>query len=253
MRKIKSIEFGLATRYLLFTIMLCALCINVKAQKLGFIGGPSMSYGIVSTSDKAASFTMIPGGGMHVGMLFEMDVTNRWGFDAAVMYELRTMRWDISYVNDSTSTNISNRFKRQLGYLNVPFHFYVNFPVQNKYVFSLFGGPVFACGLHGEDWAWQKYTENVPEGVHKPITYEKENMFGDKGRIVRCEIAAELGLAFKWKGVQGRLSYQHGFNNDNFTKDTKKYLFTLPLKNAKPYFTQGTVKLSVAYVFDLRK
>ena len=59
MRKIKSIEFGLATRYLLFTIMLCALCINVKAQKLGFIGGPSMSYGIVSTSDKAASFTMI--------------------------------------------------------------------------------------------------------------------------------------------------------------------------------------------------
>ena len=183
-----------------------------------------MSYGIVSTSDKAASFTMIPGGGMHVGMLFEMDVTNRWGFDAAVMYELRTMRWDISYVNDSTSTNISNRFKRQLGYLNVPFHFYVNFPVQNKYVFSLFGGPVFACGLHGEDWAWQKYTENVPEGVHKPITYEKENMFGDKGRIVRCEIAAELGLAFKWKGVQGRLSYQHGFNNDNFTKDTKKYL-----------------------------
>jgi hypothetical protein len=41
----------------------------------------------------------------------------------------------------------------------------------------LFGGPVFACGLHGEDWAWEKSTLGVPEGVHKPITYEKKNMF----------------------------------------------------------------------------
>ena len=250
MRKNKSIVFGLASRVsCLVAIMLCALCIDVNAQKLGFIGGPSMSYGIVTQVDKSASFTMIPGGGLHLGMLFEMDVTNRWGFDAAVMYEMRTMRWDIGYNNDSTSTHISNRLKRQLGYLNVPFHFYVNFPVQNQYVVSLFGGPVFACGLHGEDWGWQKYTENVPEGVHKPVTHEKEKMFGKEGRLVRCEVAAELGLAVKWKGLQGRLSYQHGFNNDNFNK----YTFTLPVSGMKPYFTQGTVKLSVAYVFDLRK
>lgn len=246
MRKIKSILFGIVTRYsLLVIIMLCALCTELKAQKLGFIGGPSMSYGTITMLDKSASVTMIPGGGLHVGMLFEMDVTNRWGFDAAVMYELRTMRWGVGYNNDS----ISNTFKRQLGYLNVPFHFYVNFPIQNEYVISLFGGPVFTCGLHGEDWAWENYTENVPAGVHKPVTYEKKDVFGEDGRIVRCEIAAELGLAFKWKGLQGRLSYQHGINNDNFNK----YTFTLPLSDVKPYFTQGTVKLSVAYVFDLRK
>ncbi len=226
--------------------MHCALCIELKAQKLGFIGGPSMSYGIVTTSDKSASFTMIPGEGMHVGMLFEMDVTNRWGFDASVMYELRTMRWDLAYGNDSVQV-VDRRFKRQLGYLNLPFHFYVNFPLQNQYVVSLFAGPVFACGLHGEDWAWEN-TE-----LRKPVTYEKEKMYGKEGRLVRCEVAAEMGLAFKWKGLQGRLSYQHGFNNDNFAKDTKKYLFTLPLQKTTPYFTQGTVKLSVAYLFDLRK
>ena len=62
-----------------------------------------MSYGIVTQGDKSVAFTMIPGGGLHLGMLFEMDVTNRWGFDAAVMYEMRTMRWDINYNNDSTS------------------------------------------------------------------------------------------------------------------------------------------------------
>jgi hypothetical protein len=230
---------------ILLCIVHCALCIDLKAQKLGFIGGPSMSYGTITTSDDLASFKMIPGGGLHFGMLFEMDVTNRWGFDAAVMYELRTMRWGVGYNNDS----ISNTFKRQLGYFNVPLHFYVNFPLRNQYVVSLFGGPVFTCGLHGQDWAWQNHTANVPEGVHKPITYEREDMFGKDGRIARCEIAAELGLAFKWKGVQGRLSYQHSLNNDNFNK----YTFTLPMSGVNPYFTQGTVKLSVAYVFDLRK
>ena len=227
---------------ILFCIVQCAFCVDLSAQKLGFIGGPSMSYGIVTQVNKSAEFAMIPGGGMHVGMLFEMDVTNRWGFDAAVMYELRTMRWDLGYANDSVQV-VDRRFKRQLGYLNVPFHFYVNFPIQNQYVISLFGGPVFACGLHGEDWAWED-TE-----LRKPVTYEKEKIFGKDGRIVRCEIAAELGLAFKWKGLQGRLSYQHNLNNDNLNK----YTFTLPISNVKPYFTQGTVKLSVAYVFDLRK
>ena len=250
MRKIKSIVFSRVSRVSCIAIVIfCRFCIDLSAQKLGFIGGPSMSYGMVTQVDKSAAFTMIPGEGLHVGMLFEMDVTNRWGFDAAVMYELRTMRWDVGYVNDSTGIDVSNRFKRQLGYLNVPFHFYVNIPIQNQYVLSLFGGPVFACGLHGEDWAWENYSENVPAGVHKPITYEKENIFGKDGRLVRCEIAAEVGLALKWKGLQGRVSYQHGLNNDNFNK----YAFTLPFGNSKAYFTQGTVKLSVAYVFDLRK
>ena len=69
--------------------------------------------GMNYTNDELAKFTMIPGGGMHLGLLFEMDVTNRWGFDAAVMYELRTMRWGVGYNNDS----ISNTFKRQLGCL----------------------------------------------------------------------------------------------------------------------------------------
>ena len=64
---------------ILFCILQCALSIKVSAQKLGFIGGPSMSYGIVTQVDKSATFTMLPGGGMHAGMLFEMDVTNRWG------------------------------------------------------------------------------------------------------------------------------------------------------------------------------
>ena len=227
---------------LLLCIVHCALCIDLKAQKLGFVGGPSMSYGTIYTNDELASFTMIPGGGMHVGLLFEMDVTNRWGFDCAAMYELRTMRWGVNYNNDS----ITNGFKRQVGYFNIPFHFYVNFPIKSEYVVSFFGGPIFACGIHGQDWGW---INDSNLDYRKPVTYEKEDMFGEKGRLVRCEILAELGLAFKWNALQGRISYQHSLNNDN----CNKYTFTLPMKNVNPYHTQGTVKLSVAYLFDLRK
>lgn len=234
---------------LLLCVVYCALCIELKAQKLGFVGGPTMSYGTIYTKDKLASFSMIPGGGVHAGMLFEMDITNRWGFDCAVEYELRTMRWGIGYNNDS----ISRTFKRQVGYFNVPFHFYVNLPISHTQVFSIFAGPVFNCGLHGADWAWQPSQPTLPEWgdkpLNKPITGEKKDMFGENGRLVRCEVAAELGLAFKWNALQGRLSYQHTLNNDNLNK----YTFTLPLKGANPYHTQGTVKLSVAYLFDLRK
>jgi hypothetical protein len=57
---------------ILLCIVHCALCIDLSAQKLGFIGGPSMSYGVVTQVDKSATFKMIPGGGLHIGMLFEM-------------------------------------------------------------------------------------------------------------------------------------------------------------------------------------
>lgn len=218
--------------------------LSVNAQKLGFIGGPSLNHGTIVSSDKQVSFISVPGGGLHVGLLFEMDVTNRWGFETAAMYELRTMRWNVDFANDTVDYTEST-FKRQLGYLNVPFHFYVNFPMKNQMVMSLFGGPVFTCALHGEDWAW----ENTD--MRKPVTYAREKIFDkDEGRIARCEIAAELGLALKWKNIQGRLSYQYGFNNGT----TNKYTYTVPLSSKTVnYFTQGTLKLSVAYLFDLRK
>lgn len=229
---------------ILVAVLFCGV-FSLQAQKLGFIGGPSLNHGTIVSSDKHASFISIPGGGLHVGLLFEMDVTNRWGFEAAAMYELRTMRWNVDYSNDTISYTNST-FKRQLGYFNVPFHFYVNFPMKNRMVMSLFGGPVFTCGLHGEDWAWEN-TE-----MKKPVTYAREKIFDKKeGRIARCEIAAEVGLALKWKNVQGRMSYQYSFNNGTLNN----YTYTIPMPAKKPtnYFTQGTLKLSVAYLFDLRK
>lgn len=226
---------------IIVAVFVIVCCFPLAAQKLGFVAGPSMNYGIIVSHDDQAMFRSLPGAGMHAGLLFEMDVTNRWGFDAAVMYELRTMSWNIGY-GDSIA---SRTFKRQLGYLNVPFHFYVNIPLKKQMVISLFGGPVFTCGLHGEDWAW----ENT--AMQKPVTYEKEKMFDkDDGRVVRCEIAAEIGLALKWNSLQGRVSYQHGFNNAT----AHSYLYSLPMESkAVNYLTQGTLKFSVAYLFDLRK
>lgn len=227
-------------RKIFLLIIVSFFSIAITAQELGFIGGPSLNHGTIIALDDKASFKPIPGGGFHAGLLFEMNITNRWGFDVAAMYQLRTMRWNLGYATTDTTTT----FKRQLGYLNIPVHLFVDFPVQNKYVVSLFGGPVFTCGLHGNDWAWEN-TE-----MRRPVTYEKENMFSEEGRVVRCEIAAELGVAFKINNWQARMSYQYSFNNG--TKN--RYLYTLPMeRNTPTYFTQGELKLSVAYLFDLRK
>lgn len=210
------------------------------AQKLGFIGGPSLSHGNIWCSDDIAIIKPMPGAGFHVGGLFEWDITNRWGWDVAAMYEMRSSSFNFSYNRDT-----STYFNRQLFYLNIPAHVYVNFPIQNKYVISAFVGPVFTCGLHGRDIAWEM------TDLKKPVTYEKEKMFDkDAGRVVRCEIAAEIGLAFKYKNFQGRASYQYGINNS--TKDDYRYTMPLPT-GTKTYYTQGTLKLSFAYLFDLRK
>lgn len=210
-------------------------------QKLGFVGGPSLTYGALTCPDKAAIMKPIPMAGLHVGLQFEMDVTNRWGFDAQVLYLLRTYRWNLSYTDVTPRT-----MDRLEGFLDVPFHFYVNFPLKrNHLVLTLFGGPVFTCGLHAHDWAFEQ------AGNRRPMTEKEEKMYDkDDGRIVRCYIEAELGLALKYKNYQARLSYQHSINNGT----NNSYRYTLPvISKSSPYLTTGDLRISFAYLFDLRK
>ncbi len=229
-------------KILIAIVITAVFSVSASAQKLGFIGGPSMSHSTMWCADEDAGFKPIPGAGFHVGALFEWDITNRWGWDAAATYEMRSSAFNLSYAGVDTSTY----FNRQLFYLNVPVHVYVNFPVQNKYVISAFIGPVFTCALHGRDIAWQN------TDMRRPVMYENEaeGLFGKDGRIVRCEIAAEVGMAFKYRNFQGRLSYQYSLNNAT----RNDYLYTLPMSSGtNTYLTQGTLKLSFAYLFDLRK
>jgi len=224
----------------LFLLILLLATLPASAQKLGFVGGPSMTYGALTTSDAEASLKPIPMAGLHVGMQFEMDVTNRWGFDAQVLYLLRTYRWDLGYT-DLTP----RRMERLEGFIDVPFHFYVNFPMkQNHLIMTLFGGPVFTCGLHAHDWAYE-LTE-----LRRPL-YEKQDEIYDKdnGHIVRCYIEAEFGLALKYRNYQARISYQHSINNG--TKNS--FTYTIPSLTTAPYLTSGDLRISFAYLFDLRK
>ncbi len=219
-------------------IAISLITLTVSAQELGFIGGGQLNYGVINTLDQYATFDSRPGAGFHAGGMFEMNITNRWGFDVAAMYELRSMSWQMGYTSDTTTT-----FVRQLAYFNLPAHIFVDFPTQN-YTFSLFGGPVFTCGLHGTDWAW----ENTD--VQKPVTYQQDYIFGEDGRVVRCEIAGEFGFAFKWNQMQLRVSYQHSFNNCTLDR----YDYTLSMEDDdQTYFTQGELKVSFAYLFDLRR
>ncbi|MBQ0008324.1 MAG: outer membrane beta-barrel protein [bacterium] len=223
-------------------VCLTLLAFSASAQKLGLVAGPSMDYGLIEITESDAYITPSVGAGLHVGAHFEMDVTNRWGFDAQITYQLRNMYWKVGYPSQGV---VDSKFHRQTGYLDVPFHFYVNFPLKKGFVLNLFAGPVFTCGLHGHDWAWED-TE-----LKKPVTELKDKMFDKKdGRMYRCEFALELGFALKWKNYQGRISYQHSVNNDN-----NGYKYTLGGYSSydAPYMTSGQFKLSFAYVFDLRK
>lgn len=217
---------------------------SLSAQKLGLVGGLSFDYGALSLKDPLARITSLPNAGMHVGLQFEMDVTNRWGFDAQVTYQLRNMRWHLGYDDGETVTRTMDRMA---GYLDVPFHFYVNFHTKGKYVLSIFAGPVFACGVHAHDWAWEQtdLRKPVAEGPNR----ELDQMFDkDKGRIIRCQFALEAGLALKKGSFQGRISYQHSLNNNTLNN----YTYTLPT-SVSPYMTEGQLKISFAYMFDLRK
>lgn len=215
--------------------------VGIQAQKLGFIGGPSLTHGNIWSENTNTEYLPIPGAGFHVGGLFEWDITNRWGFDAAILYDMRSSSFEMNYYNSDTTT----LFSRQLFYFNVPVHLYVNIPIKNKYVVSFFAGPSLGIGLHGEDAAWMMIDNK------KPVTSQDSEMFEkDKGRVVRFEIAAEIGMAFKYKAYQARIAYQYGINNS--TKNG--YQYTMPISSTtKNYYTQGSLKLSFAYLFDLRK
>ena len=58
------------------------------------------------------------------------------GFDAAAMYEMRNMCWNMIYTEEGNET--SNKFHRQIGYLNVPAHLFVYLTNSEKGAFTLF-------------------------------------------------------------------------------------------------------------------
>src|SRR5574344_1944736 len=116
----------------LFAILL--LVGNLSAQRLGVQGGYSLSTPFIDTEDIAVNFNPHSGSGFHVGALFDWDMTNRWGFEASVLYNMRTMRFNMEYQSDTSTI-----FRREVFYLDIPIHFIVHFPVRKTRI-SLFLG-----------------------------------------------------------------------------------------------------------------
>ena len=69
----------------------------LSAQRLGVQGGYSLSTPFIGTEDNAVDFNARSGSGFHIGALFDWDVTNRWGFEAAVLYNMRTAHFNMAY------------------------------------------------------------------------------------------------------------------------------------------------------------
>ena len=221
-----------------FVLFFLSSVMMLSAQRLGAIGGYQLNTPFPSTSADGVNFNSAMGSGFHVGLLFDWDMTNRWGLELGAMYSLRSSSYNLSYTSDTTTI-----FKRQLYYFDVPLHVYINFPMK-KWTLAVYAGPSFNIGLNGKDVAWQN-TE-----MQRPVTLETDDMYGDDGRLNRFEIAADLGLTAKYKNYEVRAGYQMGLND--VTKDNYNWTLDLP-DGAKTYFYQGELKLSMAYLFDLGK
>ena len=224
-------------RLLLILIAACCMA-TAAAQRLGGIVGYQLTQGVQTTTDHLVNFNATPGSGFAVGVLFDWDITNRWGLEVAATYNLRTAHYNLHYLSDTTT-----RFKRQLYFLNIPVHAYVNLPFR-KWTLALYFGPSFNVGLHGKDMAW----ENTD--WQKPVMFEEDELYGDDGRLYRFEIGAEIGLNAKYRNFIWSIGYHHGFNN----LDKNDYQWTLDLPTGtKTYVTMGEVKVSFGYLFDLKK
>lgn len=222
----------------LISCCLSLVALALSAQRLGPVAGYQLTTPFPMTSRNVLNFNEQVGSGFHVGLLFDWDITNRWGVEASAVYNLRSSSYDLEYKSDTTT-----HFSRQLYFLDIPVHAYVNFPMK-KWTLSLFAGPSFNIGLHGKDIAWQN------TDMQKPVMLETDDIFGDDGRLTRFEIAAELGLAAKYKNYEVRASYEVGLNN--IAKQDYAWTVGLPSTTTKR-FQQGELKLSFAYLFYLGK
>ncbi len=223
-------------------VVLALFAAVATAQRLGGVAGYQLSWGFNSTTGDVVDFGATPGSGFLVGVLFDWDITNRWGIEAAATYNLRTTKYRLHLAEQADTAHI---FKRQLYFLNIPVHAYVNFPFR-KWTLALYFGPSFNVGLHGKDIAWED-TE-----WQKPVMRDDENIFGSKneGRLYRFEIGAEIGLRAKYRNYSWSIGYHHGFNN----LDKSDYNWTLSLPSGtKKRVTMGEFNVSFAYLFDLKR
>lgn len=230
-----------------FIVIIC-LAVSVlplSAQELGFIGGGSLNHGMIIMKNHAVDFNPTLRGGFQVGLMYEMNLGKRWGFDAAVEYSLRRSHFNIISA-EYESADTSTLMNRRLNYLDIPIHIYYDLPINEYYMFSFFGGPYTSIGMDGKDVGWY----NID--TQKPKFLETSDVFGkDAGRVARMEIGLDLGCGLKFGNYQVRASYQINFNNDNINSYNWS-IEDLP-DGIGRYYMQGAFKLSFAYLFNLKR
>ena len=111
-------------RLLLILIAACCMA-TAAAQRLGGIVGYQLTQGVQTTTDHLVNFNATPGSGFAVGVLFDWDITNRWGLEVAATYNLRTSLYNLHYLSDTTTrfkrlrNRCRNRPKRQISQLHL--------------------------------------------------------------------------------------------------------------------------------------
>ena len=217
------------------------LCVNISAQRLGFVGGYQLTTPFPLVAGKVIDFNEKSGSGFHIGGYFDWDFHKRLGLDVQILYTMRNIKFDMH--NKLRTDTFSTIFKRNTFNFEIPIHIYANFHIKKGFILAPFLGPSLNIGLHGKDIAWQN------TALQKPVDLQTKDLYGKDNRMNRFELAGELGLMFKYKNYGARASYSIGLTN----LATQKYDFTFNLKDYGKNLYNGVFKLSFVYVFDLRK
>lgn len=211
---------------------------TISAQRLGMLGGIQMT----NTWALAGKCEFNPhlGLGFTTGAIFDYNFSQRFGFEAGLLYNMRRTTFDIDYNHAETTVH----FRRTHFYLDIPLHLYVDFPMKKNVIWAFFAGPSVNVALHGKDIAW----ENTPQ--QKPVAMDNENIFGNDKRTYRLQIAAGIGTAIKYTHFEWRLGYNVSLNN----MTVKEFLWFSGMTYAQnKYLRDGNLTFSFAYLFDLKR
>ncbi len=237
---------------IIITLLLFVVATPFFAQKLGLQAGYTLtntSVGIDYSQSKIG-FATKPASGFTVGPIFSWDFMKNLGADIAIMANMRSADFKISYKDQ-----VPTVFKQTLYYLDIPLHAYFKYEIKDV-ALTIFAGPSFNIGLDGSNYA---YYDNEMQKPKFNSAIDQTQLFGKEDdsnlsptSYKRFEIGIDLGIGVEYKNILFKASWMQGMNN---ITQNKSYPYGLEDIGAgiKHTYRQGVFSFCVGYVFDLKR
>lgn len=236
-------------------ITLFFIGLNVNAQKIGFIGGLSLSRISVNTPNNNFNQPQIEEKysfltGHHIGVVFDIKLSDKAYFEPGFIYTTKGGKYEAKQSGNSNGFIYSASLKQELNlkYFEIPLLFKLRFDFGKIGIYGSFG-PYVSMGMAGQqkdeyhynfngsiqeakqsneiDWRWKK---------------EEPNPYYNNPGLMRLDIGMGYGIGVAYQNLHLRGMYNDGLTNISAVSNVAGY----SIKN------KG-VRISVAYFFGKDK